>query len=154
MTCPVCQGKCCRDVDSGYRVEHKATWYEGSLLEPAMRALANATAEARRLSTAVDRLERESLEVIAVLGLHEDTSHDKVLAQVRSLVTEHRAERSVTRAGLDDLLARVEQGARAVERDKIVAWLRDGADIAWEPASLQIADAIESGDHLREWDQK
>lgn len=48
-------------------------------------------------------------------------------------------------------LARVEQGARAVERDKIVAWLRDGADIAWEPASLQIADAIEQQDHLRAW---
>lgn len=116
MTCPVCQGKCCRDVDSGYRVEHKVTWRESSLLEPAMRALDNATAAAQRLSTMVDRLERESLEVIEALGLHEDTPHAEVLAHVRSLVAEHRAERSVTRAGLDDLLARVEQGARAVER--------------------------------------
>jgi len=24
MTCPICHGKCCRDVDSGYRVEHMA----------------------------------------------------------------------------------------------------------------------------------
>lgn len=64
------------------------------------------------------------------------------------------AERAMTRAHLDDLLARVEQGARAVERDKVVAWLRDGADIVWEPASLQIADAIEQQDHLREWGKK
>ena len=41
----------------------------------------------------------------------------------------------------------MKQGARAVEREKVVAWLRDGADIAWEPASLQIADAIERGEH-------
>lgn len=94
MTCPVCQGKCCRDVDSGYRVEHKATWYEGSLLEPAMRALANATAEARRLSTMVDRLERESLEITEALGLHEDTEHEKVLEHIRALVKEHSEMRT------------------------------------------------------------
>jgi hypothetical protein len=46
----------------------------------------NAVAEARRLSTAVDRLERESLEVLAALGLHEDTEHDEVLAHIRALV--------------------------------------------------------------------
>lgn len=56
------------------------------MLEPAMRALDEATAEARRLSTAVDRLEGESLEIIEALGLHEDTPHDKVLAHVRALV--------------------------------------------------------------------
>ena len=97
-------------------MSNKVTWRESSLLEPALRALDNATAAAQRLSTMVDRLERESLEVIEALGLHEDTPHAEVLAHVRSLVAEHRAERSVTRAGLDDLLARVEQGARAVER--------------------------------------
>lgn len=73
------------------------------------------------------------------------------------------AERSVTRAGLDDLLARVEQGARAVERDKIVAWLRTapcdapGHDDRWcQDCSVREAasDAIEYGDHLIEWDQK
>lgn len=52
------------------------------------------------------------------------------------------------RASLDEILARVEQGARAVERDKVIAWLRDGQGIAWEPASLQIAEAIERGEHL------
>ena len=46
----------------------------------------NAEAEARRLSTAVDRLERESLEVMAALGLPEDTEHYKVLAHIRALV--------------------------------------------------------------------
>ena len=42
--------------------------------------------EARRLSTAVDRLERESLEVLAALGLPEDTEHGEVLAHIRALV--------------------------------------------------------------------
>lgn len=55
------------------------------------------------------------------------------------------------RLDFDALLDRVEQGARAVERAKIVAWLRDGADIDWDPAifQAQIADAIERGEHLK-----
>jgi hypothetical protein len=66
------------------------------------------------------------------------------------------AERSVTRAGMDDLLARVEQGARAVERDKIVAWLRTapcdspGHDPRWcQDCQVRehAADAIECGVH-------
>lgn len=75
-------------------VSNKVTFYEGSLLEPAMRALDEATAEALRLSTAVDRLEGESLEIIEALGLHEDTPHDKVLAHVRALVKEHAEMRT------------------------------------------------------------
>jgi hypothetical protein len=75
-------------------VSNKVTGYDGSMLEPAMRALDEATAEARRLSTMVDRLEGESLEIIEALGLHEDTPHAEVLAHVRSLVAEHRAMRS------------------------------------------------------------
>lgn len=43
-------------------------------------------AEARRLSAAVDRLEGESLEVLAALGLPEDTEHEEVLAHIRALV--------------------------------------------------------------------
>ena len=46
----------------------------------------NVEAEARRLSTAVDRLEGESLEVLAALGLPDDTEHDEVLAHIRALV--------------------------------------------------------------------
>jgi hypothetical protein len=76
-------------------VSNKVTWYDGSLLEPAMRALDEATAVAQRLSTAVDRLEGESLEIIAALGLHEDTPHERVLARVRALVKEHAEMRMV-----------------------------------------------------------
>ena len=46
----------------------------------------NVEAEARRLSAAVDRLERESLEVLAALGLHEDTPHAEVLAHIQALL--------------------------------------------------------------------
>jgi uncharacterized membrane-anchored protein len=46
----------------------------------------NVEAEARRLSAAVDRLERESLEILAALGLPEDAEHDEVLAHIRALV--------------------------------------------------------------------
>ena len=52
-------------------------------------------AEARRLSTMVDRLERESLELLEALGLHEDTGHDDVLEHVRTLVREHGEMRMV-----------------------------------------------------------
>lgn len=76
-------------------MSNKITWYEGSLLEPAMRALDEATAVAQRLSTAVDRLEGESLEIIAALGLHEDTPHAEVLDHVRALVAEHAEMRMV-----------------------------------------------------------
>ena len=56
--------------------------------------------------------------------------------------------------GLMDRLAQIEQanvdrwqdGYAAAER-QIAAWLRDGADIDWEPASLQLADAIRDGAH-------
>lgn len=48
-----------------------------------------ATVEARRLSTAVDRLEGESLEILEALGLHEDTSHEDALEHIRTLVKEH-----------------------------------------------------------------
>lgn len=111
----------------------------------------NVEAEARRLSTAVDRLEGESLEVLAALGLHEDTEHAEVLAHIRDL----RGKLSSPRAHLDDLLARVEQGARAVERDKVVAWLgqpcgMSGHDDRWCPACSfrsYIASAIRDGAH-------
>lgn len=108
-------------------------------------------AEARRLSTAVDRLEGESLEVLAALGLHEDTPHAEVLAHIRDL----RGKLSSPRAHLDDLLARVEQGARAVERDKVVAWLRRNPGVSRAPECItamtpfEVADAIERGEHLR-----
>jgi len=121
----------------------------------------NAVAEARRLSTAVDRLERESLEVLAALGLHEDTEHAQTLAHIRTLVQEHAEMRLAIegrrkRADLDDLLARVEQGARAVERDKVAEWLErpcgmSGHDAGWCPAcafKTDIASAIRDGAHL------
>jgi hypothetical protein len=111
----------------------------------------NAVAEARRLSTAVDRLERESLEVLAALGLPEDAEHDEVLAHIRLAIEGRRK-----RADLDDLLARVEQGARAVERDKVAEWLErpcgmSGHDAGWCPAcafKTDIASAIRDGAHL------
>lgn len=59
------------------------------------------------------------------------------------------------RAYLADLLARVEQGARAVERDKIVAWLRylslHGTRITPQKEKLltDICNAIKRGDHLK-----
>lgn len=102
MTCPMCQGKCCRDVDSGYRVEHMgAEVYlhacdcaDGTWISPDAQALDDVTAEARRLSTAVDRLEGESLEIIEALGLHEDTPHAEVLEHIRALVKEHSEMRT------------------------------------------------------------
>lgn len=103
MTCPVCQGRCCRDVDSGYRVEHMAAEVylhacdcaDGTWVSPDSQALDEATAVAQRLSTMVDRLEGESLEIIAALGLHEDTPHENVLAHVRALVRENAEMRMV-----------------------------------------------------------
>lgn len=47
-------------------------------------------AEARRLSTRVDRLE-----LLEALGLHEDTNHADTLAHVRTLVREHGEMRMV-----------------------------------------------------------
>ena len=273
MNCPVCQGKCCRDLDSGYHVEHRdAEVYlhacecaDGTWVDPDAQALDEVTAEARRLSTAVDRLERESLEVLAALGLHEDTEHDKVLEHIRVLMQEHNEMRMVIeghryrfntenlnptidiealrsriaeydpdaprcqkkveehrnyapdylkpddpeweiystttyspccrpdghegecrnsrrvlgwpgyatlvalldevknlrskvdkpRAHLDDLLARVEQGARDVEQAKIVAWLRylasHGTRITPQKEKLlsDVCDALERGAHLK-----
>ena len=160
MTCPMCQGKCCRDVDSGYRVEHMAAEVylhacdcaDGTWVNPDAEALDEVTAEAHRLSTAVDRLEGESLEVLEALGLHEDTEHAEALAHIQYL----RSKVSSPRAHLDDLLARVEQGARAVERDKVAEWLErpcgmSGHDAGWCPAcafKTDIASAIRDGAHL------
>lgn len=70
-------------------------------------------------------------------------------------VEDLRSKVSSPRAHLDELLARVEQGARAVERDKVVAWLgqpcgMSGHDDRWCPAcSFQtyIASAIRDGAH-------
>ena len=168
MICPMCQGKCCRDVDSGYRVEHMAAEVylhacdcaDGTWVNPDAEALDEVTAEARRLSTAVDRLEGESLEVLAALGLHEDTSLDDALAHIRTLVQEHAEMRLAIegrrkRADLDDLLARVEQGARDVEQAKIVAWLRylasHGTRITPQKEKLlsDVCDALERGAHLK-----
>lgn len=71
-------------------------------------------------------------------------------------VEDLRSKLSSPRAHLDDLLASVEQGARAVERDKIVAWLRTRKDKLGQLSTKaeRLADAIERGDHLREWDQR
>lgn len=81
--CPVCKGKCCRDEDYGYKVEHMgAECYEH-------------TCEAC-------------------------LDGDKYIPP---------------RTAED-------------ERAAILVWLREYADIAWEPASLQIADAIERGEHM------
>lgn len=111
----------------------------------------NLVAEARRLSTAVDRLERESLEVLAALGLHEDTPHDKVLAYIRDL----RGKVDKPRAYLDDLLARVERGARAAERKMVIAWLAEPCG-TWDHAprcatcsyKARLAFDIRDGLHL------
>lgn len=73
----------------------KITWQQAALLEPVMQALSETTAVASRLSTMVDRLEGESLEILAALGLHEDTSHADALVHVRSLVREHGEMRTV-----------------------------------------------------------
>ena len=73
----------------------KITWQQTALLGPVVRALNETTAEARRLSTMVDRLERESLELLEALGLHEDTDHADVLEHVRTLVREHGEMRMV-----------------------------------------------------------
>lgn len=62
------------------------------------------------------------------------------------------------RSELDALLARVEQGARAAERDKIVAWLRTapcdspGHDPRWcQDCQVRerAADAIDCGVHRK-----
>lgn len=71
-------------------------------------------------------------------------------------VEDLRNKLSSPRAHLDDLLARVEQGARAVERDKIVAWLRRNPGVYRAPECItamtlfEAADAIERGAHRRE----
>ena len=108
-------------------------------------------AEARRLSTAVDRLERESLEVLAALGLHKDTPHAEVLAYIRDL----RGKVNKPRAYLDDLLARVERGARAAERKMVIAWLAEPCG-TWDHAprcatcsyKARLAFDIRDGLHL------
>lgn len=61
---------------------------------------------------------------------------------------------TIKKDGLMDRLTQIERanvdrwsdGYAAAER-RIVAWLRAGQGIAWEPASLQISDAIERGEH-------
>ena len=59
------------------------------------------------------------------------------------------------RSELDALLTRVEQGARAVERAKVVAWLRylasHGTRITPQKEKLliDVCDAIERGEHLK-----
>ena len=59
------------------------------------------------------------------------------------------------RSELDALLSRVEQGARDVERAKIVAWLRRNLGVSRAPECItamtpfEVADAIESGVHLK-----
>ena len=54
------------------------------------------------------------------------------------------------RSELDALLSRVEQGARDVERAKIVAWLRGwGERIGGADSPSGLADEIESGEHLK-----
>lgn len=71
-------------------------------------------------------------------------------------VEDLRNKLSSPRAHLDDLLARVEQGARAVERDKIAAWLRRNPGVSRAPECItamtlfEAADAIERGEHRRE----
>ena len=68
-------------------------------------------------------------------------------------VEDLRSKLSSPRAHLDELLARVEQGARAVERDKIVAWLRRNPGVSRAPECItamtpfEVADAIERGEH-------
>lgn len=58
------------------------------------------------------------------------------------------------RSELDALLTRVEQGARAVERAKVVAWLRRNPGVSRAPECItamtpfEVADAIERGEHL------
>jgi hypothetical protein len=60
------------------------------------------------------------------------------------------------RSELDALLSRVEQGARDVERAKIVAWLERpcgtwGHEAGWCPTcsfKADLAEAIENGAHL------
>lgn len=61
---------------------------------PGYRTFRDLIKEARRLSTSVDRLETESLELLEALGLHEDTSHEATLVHVRALVEEHAGLRS------------------------------------------------------------
>jgi hypothetical protein len=87
-----------------------------------------------------------------VMGWPGRTTISALLDEVECLRKEIDQTRS--RAGLDDLLARVEQGARAVERAKIVAWLRrhPGVFLATERIAsmtpFSAADAIERGEHL------
>lgn len=61
-------------------------------------------------------------------------------------VEDLRSKLSSPRAHLDELLARVEQGARAVERDKIGIYLATEHNASMTP--FKAADAIERGKHL------
>lgn len=47
------------------------------------------TIEARRLSTAVDKLEGESLELYSALGLHEDVTHTEAHQYIKILMKEY-----------------------------------------------------------------
>ena len=65
---------------------------------------------------------------LSVLAKRAEEKHDRLQERLTQ----------IEKANVD----RWQEGYAAAER-RIVAWLRAGQGIAWEPASLQIADAIE-----------
>lgn len=69
---------------------------------------------------------------LSVLAKRAEEKHDRLQERLTQ----------IEKANVD----RWQEGYAAAER-RIVAWLRAGQGIAWEPASLQIADAIECAAH-------